>query len=326
MNNEKRWDGLIKKAVEKEIESYPSANSERIWQRIEHTIGMVDDSQKIITRQVKRKLWLKIAAAFSVFIFLFTLATFTPAGEALPFGHVFQNFKKLVFDDQIHIQFSYGEDPTPKPGEPFPEHEMGPEMEPGIIESGPAHDTFIETTLEELLDIYPKTLYYPQNIPVSALNKVEYLGPLEHCNILMDFSIENQDIMLRQRYAGERGSVGMAFGADAEVTLHRIDGVEYMVVEHRYGLVGVKWMKDGYYFDLDGNLTVEDALLIAQSVQPYLPRQARDITKFSERICLTRWIPSWILSSSSSLRRPEHWSGPEPLMYSLLTDISPSDL
>ncbi|MDO9535376.1 MAG: hypothetical protein Q7J85_08610 [Bacillota bacterium] len=259
--NDERWENIIKKAVEMEMESCPPPDIERIWRRIEHTIGLVDNSQKILTKRIKRRLWFKIAAAFSVLFFLCALITFTPVGEALPFGHVFQDFKKLILDDQIHIQFSYGEDSILKPSEPFLDLE--------VIEIGPAYTTFIETTIEELLHIYPNVLYYPQDISISTLKTVEYIGPLDHCNIVMDFYVGHQDILFRQRNAGEKGGVGMGFGAGTEVSLHRIDGVEYMVVEHRYGIVGVKWMKDGYFFELDVNSTVEEALSLAQSVKPY---------------------------------------------------------
>lgn len=65
------------------------------------------------------------------------------------------------------------------------------------------------------------------------------------------------------------GSVGMGFGADTEVNFHRLDGVEYMILEHRYGVVSVNWNKEHKLFELTSNLPVEDALAIARSVEPH---------------------------------------------------------
>jgi len=65
------------------------------------------------------------------------------------------------------------------------------------------------------------------------------------------------------------GSTGIGYGSDTIVSFHRLDDVEYLVAEHRYGIVTVKWTKDNKIFDMTSNLTVDESLSVAQSVGPY---------------------------------------------------------
>ena len=52
-----------------------------------------------------------------------------------------------------------------------------------------------------------------------------------------------------------------------------LNGVEYMVAEYRYGIVGVKWNKERKFFESTSNLSVEESLGFARSVVPYVSNQ-----------------------------------------------------
>ncbi len=189
----------------------------------------------------------------------------TRVGEALPFGWVFHGLRQYVTGDQTLVQFSFGGDATSAgPKTPAP-----PEFDVTEIEAPKTNLT--ETTLAELPEIYPGVLYYPNKISTGALKKSQYLQTGDMWIIMLDFSVDRYDILLRQQDILGEGAAGMGFGADTEISFHRLDGVEYMVTEHRYGIVGVNWNKDHKLFDLTSNLPVEEALAVAQSVQPYIP-------------------------------------------------------
>ncbi|HHT46857.1 MAG TPA: hypothetical protein GX004_06145 [Firmicutes bacterium] len=66
-----------------------------------------------------------------------------------------------------------------------------------------------------------------------------------------------------------KGATDVGYGSDAEVYFRRLEGVEYMVAELRYGIVNVRWTKENKLFELTCNLPVEEALSTAQSVDPY---------------------------------------------------------
>lgn len=259
-----RWDDSIKEAVKMEIKSHPQPDAERLWQRIDSGIELVKSINETPIKKQHSRLWLKIA---SVLVVLLLCAAFagstTQVGEALPFGWVFQGLRQFVTGEQTLVQFRLGEDTGPaQPMTPPP-----PEFDVTEIEVPQTNLT--NTTLENLLSIYPGVLYYPQGISSNAIKTIQYLQFGDTWTILMDFSVEGYDILLHQRDILGEGSMGMGFGADTEISFHRLNGVEYMVTEHRYGIVGVKWNKEHKLFELTSNLSVEDALALARSVAPY---------------------------------------------------------
>ena len=81
--------------------------------------------------------------------------------------------------------------------------------------------------------------------------------------------MDRHNILLQQRDILGQGTMSVAYGDDAEVSLHRMEGVEYMAAELRYGIVNVRWTKENKLFDLTCNLTVAEALSVAQSVVSY---------------------------------------------------------
>ena len=265
MNRDHR-DECIKEAVNMEIKSHPQPDAERLWQKIDSNIELVKSLNETPIRKQRSRLWLKIA---TVLVVLLLCAAFvgstTQVGEALPFGWVFQELRQFVTGEQTLVQFRLGGDTAPaQPQTPPP---PPPEFDVAEIEAPQTNLT--DTTLEQLLSIYPGVLYYPQGISGSALKTTQYLQFGDTWTIMMDFSVDGYDILLNQRDILGEGSMGMGFGADTEISFHRLNGVEYMVTEHRYGIVGVKWNKEHKLFELTSNLPVEDALALARSVAPY---------------------------------------------------------
>ncbi len=130
-----------------------------------------------------------------------------------------------------------------------------------------------ETSLDELLQLYPGVLFYPQDMNASALMNTQYMQFGDMWTIMMDFSYDGYDILLNQRDILGEGSMGMGFRADTVISFHRLDGVEYMVAEYRYGIVGIKWNKEHKFFELTSNLSAEEALGLAHSVAPYVSNQ-----------------------------------------------------
>ncbi len=266
MSDEQRLDDCIRKAVEMEVKSHVLPNSDKVWQRIENNIELFERLEKIPRKRHAAKTWLRVAAVFVAVVLSVGIIGTTPAGEALPFGWVFRELRKIASDDQILIQFRFGQESAPaQPMMPPPP----PKME---IEEVQVYQTNLtETTLEELAVIYPGIIYSPQNTAVSDLKTAQYLQFGDKWIIMLDFLVDRHNILLRQEDILGEGAAGIGYGPDTEISFHRLDDVEYMVAELRYGLVTVRWLKDNKNFELTCNLSVEDALTVAQSVSPYSP-------------------------------------------------------
>jgi len=261
IDNDERLDSCIKKAIEQEIAEYPLPDEERMWRRIEATIELYDGLTK---EKPTKRIWFKAASVFVTLLLAVTIFGLTQKGEALPFGSVFQGLKKFFGAEQTLIQFKFGEEtdhPKSKTPPPPPEEDMEEMMT--------YQTSLVETSIEELLSIYPKTIYYPSYLPDSSLKKVQYLKMGDKWTILLDFLLDRQNILVTQDDIIGEGGMGIGYGADAEINFHRLDGVEYMTAELRYGIVNVKWCDNNKLFDLTGNLSVDEALSIARSLEPY---------------------------------------------------------
>lgn len=215
-------------------------------------------------RKLTKRPWFKVAAVFVVLLLTVTAVGASRVGEALPFGWVFQGLRQISVGDQVLIQFNFGRDTSKRP--------MPPPPPPDDIEEIEVYQTNLTTTsIAELTGIYPGVLYYPQSIAKEHLKTTQYLQLGDKWIIMLDFSYDRYDILLRQEDIMGQGSVGIGYGPDTEVSFHRLDDVEYMVAEHRYGTVTVKWTRDNKLIDMTSNLTVEESLSVAQSVGPYTP-------------------------------------------------------
>ncbi len=262
--NKDRWDDLIQKAIKMELESYPQPDRERLWQRIERNIELIETINKLSPKKRRGRLWLKIAAVLIMLLLSTTIiGTTTQVGKALPFGWVFQGLKQFATGEQTLIQFNVGGDKTPARPKPPPP----PDFDVTEIEAPQSNLT--DTTLDELIRLYPGVLFFPQGMSIATLKATRYLQFGEMWTIIMDFSYDGYDILLSQQDIVGEGSMGMGFGADTEISFHRLDEVEYMVAKYRYGIVGVKWNKERKFFELTSNLPVDEALALARSVAPH---------------------------------------------------------
>ncbi|NLX91479.1 MAG: hypothetical protein GXZ07_07810 [Firmicutes bacterium] len=263
IDNDEHLDSLIKKAIEFEIADCPLPDADRIWRRIENTIELCDNLTK--KKPVKR-IWFKAASVFVALVLAVTVFGLTGKGEALPFGSVFQGLKKFIGEQSTLIQFDFGEETARREAKtPSPPPEEDPE------EMMSYSTNLVDSSLEELAGIYPKMIYYPSYLPDNTLKKVQYIEIDGKWTILMDFLYNGCNILFTQDDIMGHGSAGVGYGADAEIDFHRLDGVEYMTAKLRYGLVNVKWSNKEKLFDLMCNLSVEEALAVAQSLEPYSP-------------------------------------------------------
>jgi hypothetical protein len=260
--NEKHLDDYIRKTVTEEMQSYAPPDPEKTWQKIEGTIDLFERLQNTPKKKRKPTARLKIAAALVTLILTAGIIGFTQTGEAVPFGWVFQGLKKIVGDDFVLVQYKYGEETAPNKSTPPP-----PESD---MEGTITYQTNLtDTSLEELLDLYPGALYYPRSIAEKDLISAQYLQAGDKWIILLDFLVDRHNILFQQEDIVGKGAAGVGYGNDAEVYFRRLEGVEYMVAELRYGIVNVRWTKENKLFELTCNLPVEEALSTAQSVDPY---------------------------------------------------------
>ena len=260
--NEKHLDDYIRKTVTEDMQSYAPPDPEKTWQKIEGTIDLFERLQNTPKKKRKPTARLKIAAALVTLILTAGIIGFTQTGEAVPFGWVFQGLKKIVGDDFVLVQYKYGEETAPNKSTPPP-----PESD---MEGTITYQTNLtDTSLEELLDLYPGALYYPRSIAEIDLISAQYLQTGDKWIIMLDFLANEHNILFQQEDIVGKGAAGVGYGSDAEVYFRRLGGIEYMVAELRYGIVNVRWTKENKLFELTCDLPVEEALSTAQSVDPY---------------------------------------------------------
>jgi hypothetical protein len=244
------------------MQSYAPPDPEKTWQKIEGTIDLFERLQNTPKKKRKPTARLKIAAALVTLILTAGIIGFTQTGEAVPFGWVFQGLKKIVGDDFVLVQYKYGEETAPNKSTPPP-----PESD---MEGTITYQTNLtDTSLEELLDLYPGALYYPRSIAEIDLISAQYLQTGDKWIIMLDFLANEHNILFQQEDIVGKGAAGVGYGSDAEVYFRRLGGIEYMVAELRYGIVNVRWTKENKLFELTCDLPVEEALSTAQSVDPY---------------------------------------------------------
>ena len=260
--NETHLDDYIRKTVIEEMQSYAPPDPEKTWQKIEGTIDLFERLQNAPKKKHKTTARLKIVAVIVTLILTAGIIGFTQTGEAVPFGWVFQGLKKIAGDDFVLVQFKYGEETAPNKSTPPP-----PESD---MEGTITYQTNLtDTSLEELLDLYPGTIYYPGSIAEKDLISAQYLRAGDKWIILLDFLVNGHNILFRQEDIMGEGAAGVGYGSDAEVYFRRLEGIEYMIAELRYGIVNARWTKENKLFELTCNLPVEEALSTAQSVDPY---------------------------------------------------------
>ena len=255
-------DESIKKAVTMEMERYAPPDPEKTWQKIAGTIDLLERVQQARGRKRKTTAWLKAAAVFVAVVLTVGIIGFTQPGEATPFGWVLQGLQKIVGDDYVLVRFNFGEEETSQ--KPVP-----PPPPPDTEDAVTYQTNLIDTSLGELQEIYPGALYYPRSLAAKDLKAAQYLSTGDSWIIFLDFLVDRHNILLQQQDILGQGTMSVAYGDDAEVSLHRMEGVEYMAAELRYGIVNVRWTKENKLFDLTCNLTVAEALSVAQSVVSY---------------------------------------------------------
>lgn len=261
--NEKYLKDYIKKAVTEEMQSHVPPDPEKTWQKIEGTIDLFERLQNAPKKKRKTTARFKIAAVLIALVLTAGIIGFTQTGEAMPFGWAFQGLKKIVGNDFVLVQFKYDEETAHEKSTPPPPPEA--DMDGTIT----YQTNLTDTSLEELLDLYPGVLYYPRSIAERDLTTAQYLQAGDKWIILLDFLVDRHNILFRQEDIVGKGAAGVGYGSDAEVYFRRLEGVEYMVAELRYGIANVRWTKENKLFELTCNLPVEEALSTAQSVDLY---------------------------------------------------------
>lgn len=268
MSSDRHFEQNIKKALAQKIEGYPLPDFDRLWQRIETSIELIERQQ----RWYKRKLLKFSASAVLILAIGIGIWGAIHPGETSLFAYPFQQLTKIVTDNgDTLIQYSY------EAGESSPaDVKMDRSLElPSTMqdetEAAEAQlfvTNLTTTTLEELKDLYGGEIYLPQDLPPEDLEEVKYLTTGDLWTIIIDYKGEDYDLLFSQRELGQVSSTGAAYPRDTGVTVQRLDGVEYLVAEGRYGITNIRWIKENKEFEITVNKSPEDALKIASSTRP----------------------------------------------------------
>jgi len=128
---------------------------------------------------------------------------------------------------------------------------------------------YVETTLEELLAIYPYNLYVPRDVLFADLKSILYeTFSEEHWNVLFNYEGGALDFSLHQERAPELTSFAVGYdNEDTEAYFLYANGIEYLVRQDRYNLIRVTWFQHGVKFTLFGNLTSDQAMAVSRSLK-----------------------------------------------------------
>jgi len=256
-------DKYIKEAIYQEAEEN-TPDTERIWQNIESNIDFIEEQKNTNLKNNRTYLFYKIAACFLVILVTSSLLFgIIQTGEALPFGSVFENFiERFIGGTQKNIQF--GEMPS---NDISISEVIGEELE----QAGSTQVGFIETSLDELINNYPNQLYYPQLLAHIEPNSVMYFK-LHDKSWLIKMEFEEEYDMVFQQVKTEHDSTTRSIDIEStEIIFHRLEGIEYKIINHRYDLLEINWIHDQKHFTIVGNITKELALDLVQSVDVYQP-------------------------------------------------------
>ncbi len=264
--NDRYFDHCLTKAVEKYILNQAEPDSERLWQRIEDLIKTYERNKRYeITKKRRGKLYLQVAMALTVIFTFLVVLSITSIGEALPASFPLRNFfRKLISETQMIIQFNTDEKDVPADTQE-PDFDRIYEVE------GPQY-SFNEINFEDLIALYEGDLYIPAPIPLSRLKKIQYCEAGNLFTIIMDFRDGDRDIVFTQEDTGEGGYYGKGYDVeDTEVTLQQVNGIQYLVYKRRYNIIEVDWHMHKKAFNITGNMSADEALSLAQSVEIYKP-------------------------------------------------------
>ncbi len=268
------WENCIKDTLVEELESQPALDSKIMWQRIENSIELVEKQKRtLLKKSILGRKTFQIATCLVALIIFSIIVTPTQVKEMFLPEFSLQELitRTKINDAQRETQSNINEVNTS--GDDIEENflqEKSPDFSsPRKRMAAPAQAAFTNTSLAELLKIYPKTFYYPASISADDLQNVRYLQRDDLCIITMDFLKEENSITFTQEITNKTSFVDKEYIHNADISFYQINTTKYVVLKSNQDLLKIIWFADGKKFHLSGNLTVTEGLSIASLVKPY---------------------------------------------------------
>lgn len=272
MNNNS-WENYIKDALVEELESQPALDSNGMWQRIENSIELVENQKRPSPKKIVLvRRTFQIAACFVALIIFSIIIKPTQLKEMfLPEFSLQELLPGTKLNDaQGETQPNINEVNVVDDLEENFFQEKSPDFSSTRKRmAAPAQIAFTNTSLAELLKIYPETLYYPSYISSATLQNVRYLQKDGMWIITMDFLKKQNNITFTQETTNKASFTDKEYSHNANVSFYQIDTTKYTVLKLNYDLIKINWFTDDKKFYLSGNLTTKEGLSIASSIEPY---------------------------------------------------------
>ena len=257
------WENVLQEVLNEEVEQYSLMDAKVLRNSIEKSLDETI-KEKANKKNASRFLTIKKAViGFSILVFVLSFFTYPKSGDALIFTTRIKNFIiQAISKTQDSISF------TPPDLPPIHEERT---IDPDniVVIDGPSQSEFTEVNLEDLLNRFPYTLYYPDETIDTVLHKTMYSKFMsDKWSIIFDFSNSKQSFSLIQETIDTHEAYGSILDKDdTEVYFINNNGIEYLIKAGRYNVLNIQWFQYRRRFRIIGNISVEQAIKVAESIK-----------------------------------------------------------
>jgi hypothetical protein len=251
-------DKVVKETVRETVDSITPPPLEESWARFEKKL---QEQEKASHKNKRKSLLFKLAASAGVIIVLTGALAISSPGNARAIGEkILHTVETLLGGTQMNVKTSYRQH---EPGQlPLPQEKGFSELP---IEEGKI------VSLEEAKKISPFPVLVPRYIPAGyTLDRVEYqpmTKPVVKISLL--YKSPNADNIVLEEMNVPDGYV-QGYGYDIEdavtedITVGKNSGQLILFKNER---IRMTWINNSVLFTLDGRVSKEEAIKIAESVK-----------------------------------------------------------
>lgn len=254
---------LIKEALQAEMDQYPDPDYDRVWQRIENNVRLVEEREKAFRKKMSRRM---VASFLMLVIGGSVLAYATLRGAPYMPGPLEEMAQSFLEAEEAPVADELPPEELRPEREVLEEEVPAPEEDVGIA-IATAEEA--EKQLTEISESYPGTLYVPAALPLGDLQQAEKEEENGSWIITLEFSSPEYELLFNQAEPGSPSEGEVLPLEVKDTSRYTREGVEYQSVRYRFEVVEIKWTIDKTAFRLKTNLAEDEALSVAQSLEEW---------------------------------------------------------
>lgn len=251
-------DKVVKETVRETVDSITPPPLEESWARFEEKL---QEQETALHKNRRESLLFKLAASAGVIIMLTSALAILAPGNARAIGEkILNTVETLLGGTQMNVRTSY------RHNEP---DQLPPPSEEGFSEL-PIEEVKI-VSLEEAKKISPFPVLVPQHIPAGyVLDRVEFqpmIKPVVKISLL--YKVPNTDNIVLEEMNVPDGYV-QGYGYDIEDAI--IEDIKVgknsgQLILFKNDRIQMTWINNSVLFTLDGKISKEEAIKIAESMK-----------------------------------------------------------